>query len=295
LKTTYNAVANDLWEPKSSDFLEMLMRYHPHLWPAFSLPSPAERAESRIYKITSEMIRAHRAQRGGGEEGLLLGTTILALKYKDGVVIGGDRRAVEGYQVGERRIEKVFSVDEYSAIAIAGIAGPCIEIAKIFQVQVEYHEKMEGTPLSLEGKANFLSTLIRSNLQAAMQGLIVIPIFAGYDLKRKEGRIFKYDLTGGRYEETEYYAIGSGGKDARATMKKLYRPDMDRDSALRVAVEALWDAADEDIATGGPDFIRGIYPTLKLITQEGTKSLKDDEVAGLFDELMEKLKGDQRS
>jgi proteasome beta subunit len=224
---------------------------------------------------------------------LLVGTTILALKYKDGVVIGGDRRAVEGYQVGERRIEKVFSIDDYSAIAIAGIAGPCIEIAKIFQVQVEYHEKMEGMPLSLDGKANFLSTLIRSNLQAAMQGLIVIPIFAGYDLRRKKGRIFKYDLTGGRYEETEYYAIGSGGKDARATMKKLYRPDMDRDPALRVAVEALWDAADEDIATGGPDFIRGIYPTLKLITEDGTETLPEDEVAKLFDELIKRLRGNQ--
>ncbi|HID56944.1 TPA: proteasome subunit beta [Candidatus Poribacteria bacterium] len=271
----------------------MLIRYHPHLLPVFALPSSG--VESQMQGITSGIMGSHRVfERGPSEEGIFIGTTILALKYKDGVVIGGDRRAVDGYQVGERRIEKVFPVDEYSAIAIAGVAGPCIEMARIFQIQVEYHEKMEGTPLSLEGKANFLSSLIRSNMQAAMQGLIVIPIFAGYDLKRKEGRIFKYDLTGGRYEETEYYAIGSGGKDARATMKKLYRPDMERDEALRLAAEALWDAADEDIATGGPDFIRGIYPTIKLITQEGTKSLKEDEVAGLFDELMKKLKEEQR-
>ncbi|RKY04573.1 proteasome subunit beta [Candidatus Poribacteria bacterium] len=256
--------------PVSSDFLEMLRRYHPHLLPDFS----------------------HLASERLDPSALLQGTTILALKYKDGVLIGGDRRAVEGYQVGERRIEKVFSIDDYSAIAVAGIAGPAIEVAKIFQVQVEYHERIEGTPLSFEGKANFLSTLIRSNLQAAMQGLVVIPIFAGYDFKRKEGRIFKYDITGGRYEETDFHAIGSGGKDARGTLKKRYRPGMDRDSALRAAVEAFWDAADEDIATGGPDFVRGIYPTIKLITAEGTETVSDDEVAALFDELINRLKAE---
>jgi len=220
-----------------------------------------------------------------------VGTTILAMKYKDGVLIAGDRQAIEGYQVGERRIEKVFKIDEYSAVAIAGVAGPCIEMAKIFQLQVEYHEKQEGTELSLEGKANFLSGMIRSNLPAAMQGLVVIPLFAGFDQKRKVGRIFKYDVTGGRYEEIEYYATGSGGKDARASLKKLHRPDMERDEALRAVLEAIWDAADEDLATGGPDFVRDIYPTVKTISTKGTEDVHDEEIKRLYEELIDRLKG----
>jgi len=220
-----------------------------------------------------------------------VGTTILAMKYKDGVFIAGDRQAVEGFQVGERRIEKVFKIDEYSAIAIAGVAGPCIELAKIFQIQVEYHEKQEGTELSLEGKANFLSGMVRSNLPAAMQGLIIIPLFAGFDQKRKVGRIFKYDVTGGRYEETEYYATGSGGKDARTSLKKLYRPDMERDESLKSVLEAIWDAADEDLATGGPDFVRDIYPTVKTISNKGTQDVPDEEIKGFYEELINKLKG----
>ena len=240
----------------NSDFLELLRRNYPHL-----MPNVTYLAENK--SLTSRNV----------VEKAPVGTTILAMKYKDGVFIAGDRQAVEGFQVGERRIEKVFKIDEYSAIAIAGVAGPCIELAKIFQIQVEYHEKLEGTELSLEGKANFLSGMIRSNLPAAMQGLIIIPLFAGFDQKRKVGRIFKYDVTGGRYEETEYYATGSGGKDARTSLKKLYRPDMERDETLRAILESLWDAADEDLATGGPDFVRGIYPTVKTISNKGTEDV----------------------
>jgi len=165
-----------------------------------------------------------------------------------------------------------------------------MELAKIFQVQVEYHEKQEGTELSLDGKANFLSGMIRSNLPAAMQGLVVIPLFVGFDQKRKVGRIFKYDVTGGRYEEIEYYATGSGGKDARASLKKLYRPNMERDEALGAVLEAIWDAADEDLATGGPDFIRDIYPTVKTISNKGTENVPDEEIKRFYEELINRLK-----
>ncbi len=220
---------------------------------------------------------------------ILEGTTVLALVYNDGVIIAGDRQATEGYQVGERRIQKVYRIDEHSAIAVAGVAGPCIETAKLFQVQVEYYEKIEGTSLSLDGQANYLSTLVRSNLSLAMQGLIVLPIFAGYDKKLKKGRIFKYDALGGRYEEDTYYAIGSGGKDARSTLKKLFQPEMSKEKALKAVTEALWEAADEDIATGGPDLIRNIFPSLTTITEVGVSELADDTVAGLFRELVSRL------
>lgn len=219
----------------------------------------------------------------------LEGTTVLALVYDQGVVIAGDRQATEGYQVGERRIQKVFKIDRHSAIAVAGVAGPCTETAKLFQVQVEFYEKIEGSSLSLDGQANYLSSLVRANLNLAMQGLIVLPIFAGYDLGQKKGRIFKYDALGGRYEEGTYYAIGSGGKDARTTLKKLYQPQMSKQTALNAVAEALWDAADEDIATGGPDLIRKIFPTLTLITEEGVSEVTDDTVADLYRELVARL------
>jgi proteasome beta subunit len=206
------------------------------------------------------------------------GTTILAIRYADGVVVAGDRQATEGYQVAHRRIEKVYKADDYSAVAIAGAAGPSIEMARLFQTELEHYEKVEGDGLSLEGKANKLAQMIRMNLPAAMQGLVVVPIFAGYDVKRAEGRIFKYDITGGRYEEIEYYATGSGGKDARTTLKKLYRAGGARADAVRLAAEALFDAAEEDVGTGGPDPIHGIYPTMKTITRTGFEEVPESEV-----------------
>jgi len=259
----------------SSDFYELLKQKLPHLVPDFSPLAGRGRNAST---------------NGDLEPNVPVGTTILVLKYKDGVFIAGDRQAVEGYQVGERRIEKVFKTDEYSAIAIAGVAGPCIEMAKLFQIQLEYHEKQEGVALSLEGQANFLSGLIRSNLSAAMLGLVVIPIFAGYDQNRKIGRIFKYDVTGGRYEEVDYYATGSGGKDARSTLKKLYRLNMTRDGGLKSVLEAIWDAADEDLGTGGPDFIRDIYPTVKTVTSSGVEDVSDSEVKQIYESLVDTLK-----
>ena len=213
-----------------------------------------------------------------GLPGVPTATTILALRYTDGVMVAGDRQATVGYQVAHRRIEKVFKTDDYSAVAIAGAAGPAIEMARLFQTELEHYEKVEGDGLSLEGKANKLGQMIRMNLPMAMQGLVVVPIFAGYDLRRAEGRIFNYDVTGGRYEEADYAATGSGGKDARTTLKKLYRPDCSRTDALRAAAEALIDAAEEDVGTGGPDLIHGIFPSAKAITRTGFEDIPEAEI-----------------
>jgi proteasome beta subunit len=221
-----------------------------------------------------------------GRPGVPTGTTILAIRCAEGVVMAGDRQATEGFQVAHRRIEKVYKADDHSAIAIAGAAGPSIEMARLFQTELEHYEKVEGDGLSLEGKANKLGQMIRMNLPAAMQGLVVIPIFAGFDLKRGEGRIFKYDVTGGRYEETDYYATGSGGKDARTTLKRLYRPGSSRQDALRMAAESLVDAAEEDVGTGGPDFVHRIFPTMKLITRTGFEEAPEAEVREHFEAVV---------
>ena len=214
------------------------------------------------------------------------GTTILALKYRDGVMVAADRQATEGYQIASRHIEKVYKADDYSVIAIAGAAGPCIDMVKLFQVELEHYEKLEGDVLALEGKANKLAQMVRQNLPAAFQGLIVIPILAGYDLRKNEGRIFKYDVTGGRYEEGDFYATGSGGKDARNTLKKFFRTGMPREQAMRLALDALLDASEEDVATGGPDPVRGIYPSVKLVDQTGTSDLPEDEIRQICDLLL---------
>ena len=215
------------------------------------------------------------------------GTTILALLYRDGVIIAGDRQATEGYQVAHRRIEKVYKADDHSAIAIAGAAGPCLEMAKLYQTELAHYEKLEGVVLSLEGKANKLAQMIRMNLPAAMQGLVVIPIFVGYDLRAGAGKIYKYDVTGGRYEETDFYATGSGGKDARSTLKRIFRPGLDEGEALRAACEALVDAADEDVGTAGPDFVRGIFPTLKVGNREGITDVADARVREICQQVLD--------
>lgn len=240
--------------------------------------------------------RAHVHGGGGLEEPGMVnvprGTTVLTLRYVDGAIIAGDRRATEGFQVSARRIEKVYKTDEYSAIAIAGAAGPCLEMARLFQTELEHYEKLEGVQLSTEGKANKLSQMVKSHFPLAIQGLIVLPIFVGYDVKKKEGRIFKYDVTGGLYEETEYYATGSGGRDARNTLKKLYQREMSEDHAIRAALEALYDASEEDIATAGPDLLRGIYPTVKTVTHRGIEDVEQTRIEKIFAEIMERRRED---
>ncbi|HEX4538993.1 MAG TPA: proteasome subunit beta [Acidimicrobiales bacterium] len=220
------------------------------------------------------------------------GTTVAALRYSDGVVMAGDRRATEGYSIAHRSIEKVFPADRHSAVAFAGAAGPGIEMVKLFQTQLEHYEKVEGLALSLEGKANQLGQMIRGNLPMAMQGLAVLPLFAGYDLRRRTGRIFNYDLTGGRYEEDDYHATGSGGRDARTTIKLGYREGLARDEAIELAILGLYEAADEDIATGGPDVVRGIYPMIATVTAAGFELAGDAEVAERFGTLIERKRSE---
>ena len=218
------------------------------------------------------------------------GTTIAALRYAEGVVMAGDRRATEGVSIAHRGIEKVFPADHFSAVAIAGAAGPAIEMVRLFQTQLEHYEKVEGAVLSLEGKANQLSQMIRGHLPLAMQGLAVVPLFCGWDVARSVGRIFTYDVTGGRYEENEYSATGSGGRDARTTIKLGYRDGMTRDEAVELAVTALYQAADEDAATGGPDPIRGIYPIIATVDVSGYTQVGEEEIAQRFAAVLDRTR-----
>ncbi|MCM2415096.1 MULTISPECIES: proteasome subunit beta [unclassified Streptomyces] len=216
------------------------------------------------------------------------GTTIVAASFPGGVVLAGDRRATMGNMIAQRDIEKVFPADEYSAVGIAGTAGLAVEMVKLFQLELEHFEKVEGAQLSLEGKANRLSTMIRSNLAMAMQGLAVVPLFAGYDVDRERGRIFSYDVTGGRSEETGYASTGSGSIFARSAMKKLYREDLTEEQTLTLVVQALYDAADDDSATGGPDVARRIYPIVTVITDEGFRRLTEAESAEIARSILER-------
>jgi len=213
-------------------------------------------------------------------------TTIVAVTFEGGVLLAGDRRATAGPMIASRSIEKVFPADEYSAVGIAGSAGIGLELVRLFQLELEHYEKIEGSLLSLTGKANRLATMLRGNLSMAMQGLAVVPLFAGYDLDKGVGRIFSYDATGGRYEEHEHHGVGSGSLFARGALKKLWRRGMDGDEAVRVAVEALYDAADDDSATGGPDTVRGIFPVVALVTADGYRRVGDDEVARAAKEIV---------
>ncbi len=215
------------------------------------------------------------------------GTTVLGLKFADGVVMAGDRRSTAGNLIADAKIRKVFAADDFSAIAIAGVAGQAVEIVKLFQLELEHYEKITGDRLSLEGKANRLAQMIRGNLPAAMQGLVVVPLFGGYDERRGEGRIFYYDATGGRWEEDDYQTTGSGGLPARNSLKKRWRPGLSREEAIRVAVEALIDASEDDTATGGPDIVRGILPNVVVITAEGAKDVPDEEVAAAARAVLE--------
>ncbi len=247
-------------------FIELLQTDHQHLFPNFNDVACKEKEAS----IT-----------------LPRGTTILSLCYRDGIVIAGDRRAVEGHHISSRRIEKVFKTDQFSAMAVAGVAGLCLDMAKLFRTELEHYEKIEGEQLVLEGKANKLAHMIKQNFPAALQGLIVVPIFVGYDPKSRKGRIFKYDVIGGIYEEDGYYATGSGGKDARNTMKKLYKENMDEEAALNLAIEALYDASEEDSATAGPDTMHSIYPSMKTVTERGVQDVPSERIEVLYKAFLE--------
>ena len=226
---------------------------------------------------------------------MLHGTTCVAVRHRGGVVLAGDRRATSGNFISHHRIEKVFPADSHSGVAISGAAGPAAEMVRLFQLQLEHYEKVEGTPISLEGKANQLSQMVRGNLPAAMQGLVVVPVFAGYDLAVGRGRIFEYDITGGRYEERRYAAAGSGSMHADTVLKLGYRPSLDRAGAVALVLETLFVAADADAATGGPDPTRDIFPVVAEIGAQGYRRIGDDELRRLTEQLIDRLRSATRS
>ncbi|MDI2126645.1 proteasome subunit beta [Yinghuangia seranimata] len=245
--------------PGSSSFTEFLADYQPELLPS-----------RRGLPATPVTVEAPH------------GTTIVAVTFPGGVVMAGDRRATMGNLIAQRDIEKVFPADEYSCVGIAGTAGLAVEMVKLFQVELEHYEKIEGTTMSLEGKANRLTQMIRGNLPMAMQGLAVVPLFAGYDLDAGVGRIYSYDITGGRSDEQQgYTSVGSGSLFARGALKKLYRDDLNADQAVTVCVQALYDAADDDSATGGPDLSRKIFPIVTVVTDEGLSRWTDEQVGAV--------------
>jgi proteasome beta subunit len=250
-----------------SSFVDLLRRVAPHELPGANVDTQ------------------HGTEHGGPHVEVTHGTTVLAIRYEGGVVMAGDRRATAGYTIASRRIDKVFAADDFSGVAIAGAAGPAVEMVKLFQVQLEHYEKIEGETLSLEGKANQLAQMVRSNLPAAMQGFAVVPLFAGYDDRRDRGRVFSYDVTGGKYEEADFQTNGSGGVHARNWIKATWNEGMSRDDTVDLALRALFAAADEDAATGGPDLIRRIFPTVAVISATGFASV-DDDVIGARSEVL---------
>jgi len=221
------------------------------------------------------------------------GTTVVATTFSDGVVMAGDRRSTMGNIIAQRDVEKVFPADDFSCVGIAGAAGVAVEMVRLFQLELEHYEKIEGSVLSLDGKANRLSHMIRGNLGMAMQGLAVVPLFAGFDLELNKGRIFSYDVTGGRSEEHTYYSVGSGSLFARGALKKLFRDDLTRDDATIVCVQSLYDAADDDSATGGPDLSRKIFPVVAVVDMRGYRRLDDDDVASVVEGRNQRPDGPQ--
>ncbi|WXG70717.1 proteasome subunit beta [Rhodococcus sovatensis] len=271
-----NPAAGDLFPQfgsRHSSFTDHLRDHAPHLLP-----------ENRVTPIDGSM--AGSSMSGGSSMSDIAphGTTIVAVTYAGGVLIAGDRRATQGNLIANRDMQKVFVTDDFSAAGIAGTAGIAIELVRLFAVELEHYEKIEGVPLTFNGKANKLSSMVRSNLGAAMQGLAAVPLLVGFDVDiadpERAGRIVSYDVVGGRYEEQSgYHAVGSGSLFAKSAMKKLYNPGLGEDDALRAVVESLFDAADDDSATGGPDVTRGIYPTAVTITSVGANEVAQSRIA----------------
>jgi len=258
-----------------SSFTEFLTRAAPHMLPG-------------VRPLPSGVVGG--VPGGGTPESPAHATTIVAISCADGIVMAGDRRATMGNLIASRDIQKVHPADTYSLIGMAGTAGVGIELIKLFQVELEHYEKIDGKALSLDGKANRLATLVRNNLGAAMQGLAVIPLFAGFDLDAADpahiGRIFSFDVAGGVYEETGYDAIGSGSLFAKSSLKKTYRAGITTEAATRLAVEALYDAADDDTATGGPDLTRRLFPVVMTANASGTRKLTDAEAAAVAEAVV---------
>jgi proteasome beta subunit len=251
----------------SSSFTEFVAGYRPQLLPS-----------GRALPVGASIEAPH-------------GTTIVSLLHDSGVIVAGDRRATMGNIIANRDMEKVFAADGYSVVGIAGTAGIAIELVRLYQVELEHYEKIEGAIMSLEGKANRLASMIRANLPMAMQGLTVVPTYAGYDLEEGVGRIYSYDVTGGCYLEGGHHSTGSGSVFARGALKKLWRPGLGEEAAIAVAIEALYDAADDDSATGGPDVGRQIWPTVAVVDRSGARFVPEDALAGQVASIIESRRG----
>ncbi|MGI5200957.1 proteasome subunit beta [Spirillospora sp. CA-108201] len=232
-----------------------------------------------------DLLPVNRVPEGDAPE-LPHGTTVLALTFPGGVMMAGDRRATQGHRIAYRELDKVQRADEYSAVAFAGTVGLALEMVRLFQVELEHYEKMETVPLSLPGKARRLGAVIQANLAQALQGLAVVPLFAGLDPESGEGRIFTYDITGAPQEARGFHADGSGSPYASGALKKLYRDDLSLEDAATVCVQALYDAADDDTATGGPDPTRRIYPTVAVVTADGYRALPAEQVEAITGEVV---------
>lgn len=267
-RETDGRLGEEFFTPGTSSFTEFLAAHRPRLLP-MRRPFP-------------DGVRA--------EEGRFPhGTTVLALTYRDGVMIAGDRRATMGNLIAQRDLEKVHPADDHTAVAFAGSVGLALDMVKLYQVELKHFEKIEGIPMTLNAKARRLAGMIRQNLGQAMQGLAVVPLLTGYDVSRpdgEQGRIFSFDVAGGLYEKADFHAEGSGSPYARGALKKLFRTGMDRREAALAALQALYDAADDDSATGGPDLTRRIFPVVQVITVEGGRRVPDSEVAQIADTVI---------
>nr|WP_083734499.1 proteasome subunit beta [Actinomadura sp. CNU-125] len=233
-----------------------------------------------------DLLPVNRVPGAGTVPDLPHGTTVLALTFAGGVMMAGDRRATQGNRIAYRELDKVQRADEYSVVAFAGTVGLALEMVRLFQVELEHYEKMESAPLSLPGKARRLGAVIQANLAQALQGLAVVPLFAGYEERTGTGRIYTYDITGAPQEARDYHADGSGSPYALGSLKKLYRPGLSERDAATVCVQALYDAADDDTATGGPDRTRRVYPTIAVVTDDGYRALGEDELSAIVDEVV---------
>jgi proteasome beta subunit len=238
-----------------------------------------------LHDVAPELLPSNRVPAANGAHLAPHATTIVAATYPGGVVMAGDRRATMGNIIAQRDIQKVYASDEFSLVGIAGTAGLAVEMVRLFRVELEHYEKIEGAPLSLDGKANRLATLIRGNLAMAMQGLAVVPLFAGWDVVAQQGRIWSYDATGGRYEETAFHAVGSGSVFARGSLKKLYRTDLTAEECATVVLQALYDAADDDSSTGGADMQRRIFPVVMTASADGIDTFDDVRISAVADAI----------
>jgi proteasome beta subunit len=267
---------------------------HGRLPAAYLVPGSASFADF-VAQVAPEVLPGRRPLPAGMTLEAPHGTTIVAVEYAGGVAMAGDRRATMGNLIANRDMDKVYAADEYSLVGIAGTAGIAVEVVKLYQVELEHYEKIEGALMSIEGKANRLASMIRANLGLAMQGLTVVPMFAGFDVDERRGRIYSYDVTGGCYPEREHHSIGSGSMFARGSLKKLWRPGLDEAGAVRVCLEALYDAADDDSATGGPDVGRRIWPTLAVVDIDGARFRSDDDLAVVVEAIIAERRGDLRA